>query len=193
MTITVDALRPKADPQTMIPLDIEWGTVVEDDAIDSFFNPVSAIGLDILDYIVTDVQVTTGSDILTTINGGFADVRVGDSFAAGSTIEAGTVIAVTDSNTIQISVSGTGSGLSPITFTPLNGGTAQAVTLFGIETSLIQTPGGAIKVSVIGHLYDGTLGSTPGDKTNATSTINLNEFNLNVDSIFTKARIPRIN
>ncbi|MDJ0591281.1 MAG: hypothetical protein QNJ72_15000 [Pleurocapsa sp. MO_226.B13] len=192
MAITLDVTRPKAIAQSAIALSLATGTITENDTLDSFFIPINATGLTIPDFSVADVATTNGSDILTTTGGGFEEVRVGDAIAAGTNIGAGTVIAKTDNNTIQVSVSATADGTEALTFSPAGGG-AVNITLVGIEISLVQNADGKITAVFTGHTYDGSLQGTEGTEANSTAKVNLNQFNLDLDSILNTARIPRTN
>lgn len=193
MAITLDATRPKAEITKAIALALELGTTQENDAVDSFFIPVNATGLTIPDFAVADITLTNGSDILTVTGDGFADVRVGDAIAAGTAIGAVTVIAKTDNNNIQVSAAATADGTETLTFTPSNGGTGKTITLAGIEITLVTNAQGKITVRVTGHQYNGSLGDTLGTNNNSTNQVNLNEMNVDLDSILETARIPREN
>lgn len=192
MAITLDATRPKAVSNSAIALNLAVAAVIENDTLNSFFIPIKATGLTIPDFTVADVASTNGSDILTTTGGGFSSVKVGDTFAASTNLAAGSVIAKTDSNTIQVSVQASGAGTRSITFTPVGGGSVD-ITLVGIEISLVKTNDGKITVVATGHTYDGSLQGTAGTNANSTNKVNLNQFNLDLDSILNTARIPRTN
>lgn len=192
MPITLDTTRPKAESNSAIALALALGTTIESDDNDSFFIPVNATGLTIPDFTVTDVATTNGSDILTTTGGGFASVEVGDTIAAGTNIGAGSVIAKTDDNTIQVSVSATADGTENITFTPLGGGSV-SITLVGIKINLVSSADGKITVVFTGYVYDGSLQGTEGTDTNATREVNLNRLDIDLDSVLATARIPRSN
>lgn len=193
MAITIDATRPKANQDQEIALSLEMGTPVENDTADSFFVSVNATGLEIPDFSITDISSVSGSDLLTTTDNGFVDVQIGDTIAAGTNTPAATVIAKTDDNNIQISANATADGTESLTFSPQGGGTGLAVSLAGLKISLIQTANKSLKAVVSAHLYDGSLGSTPGTDLNSASELNLNEFDIDIDSLFTTARIPRTN
>lgn len=192
MAITVDANRPKANVNSAIALNLAIGTVVENDTNDSFFIPVNAEGLNIPNFTVADVTTTNGSDILTTTGGGFSEVEVGDSIAAATGLVASTVLAKTNSNTIQVSNDATADGTVNLTFTPIGGG-AVDITLVGVKINLVSNANGKITVIVTGYVYDGSLKGTEGTDSNATSEVNLNRLDIDLDSILATARIPRTN
>lgn len=190
--ITLDALRPKAASNSAIALNLAAAAIIENDTLNSFFLPIKATGLNIPNFVVTGITTTASSDVLTTTGGGFANVKVGDTFAAAAGIATGSVIAKTDDNNIRVSVTASASGTISLTFTPIGGGNVD-ITLIGIEVTLIQAPDGKITVVLIGHTYDGSLQGTPGTGSNSSQKINLNQFNIDLDAILQTARIPRSN
>ena len=194
MAISVNATRPKAEANQAIVLPLELGAIQENDDADSVFLPLNVTGLTVPDFAIANVTITSGSDVLTVTNDSFVDVQVGDTIAAGTAIATiTTVIAKTDNNNIQVSAAATGSGTETLTFTPSNGGAGKTITVAGIELGLIQTAQGTITIQFTGHVYDGSLGDTLGTNSNATSKINLNQMAIDIDSIFSNARIPREN
>lgn len=192
MAITLDASRPKASAESAIALNLALGTVIENDTLNNFFVPINTTNITVPSFTVAPVNITNLTSNITTTGGGFSYVEVGDTYAAVAGLVAGSVVAKIDNNTIRVSASATASGARTITFTPSSGSPIN-ITIAGIEINLVKSTDGKLSIVAIGHVYDGSLKGTPGTADNSISKVNLNQFNINLDSIFNTARIPRTN
>lgn len=190
MPITVNATRPKATTQETIPLQLAVGSVVSQG--NSFFIPINATNLTIPDFTIAGVSATAGSDVLTSENG-FAEVGVGDAIAAGTNIGAAVVVEKIDNNKIKISVAATGTGTENLTFTP-GGENVIDLTLCGVEVAIAAgVDSGKLTMVVTGLSFDGNLKGVEGTPENASRKINLNRFDIDLDSVLATAKIPRTN
>lgn len=193
MPITLEATRPKAEITNDTPLTLDIGTVIQDDALNTFFIPIEATGLTIPDFSIVDATITSGSNSITVTGDSFAEVEIGDAIAeVVGVLPASTVVTKLDNNTITVSNNATASSTSTLTMTPVGGG-AVDITLVGIKISFINSIDSNTTIVATGYIYDGNLKGTEGTDQNATREINLNQFNINIDSILATARIPRSN
>lgn len=195
MSITLDGLtRPKAATAQSLSLDVTEGTTTEYDAVgdgrEGFFIPFN-INITASPFDVSNCTVTNGADSITTTNNGFTAVKIGDEVSGTGIPASTTVIAKTDDDTIQISGNATADGLENLTFTP-NGGSAIDATLFGLGLDLVKN-GSKITLKVTSYAYDGSLEGTLGTDSNQTSSVELGQANIDLDSFLTNARVPRVN
>lgn len=190
MPIDLDFNRLKSVITNPTTATITAGTIQEFPAVgataeESQFFPFNHGSITPSTFTVSGCNITSGSAIITTTTAnGFANVRVGDVVtvsSGGGTIAANTVLTIsTTSITISVNatVSSTSANSSVLQFAP----PAITPTTWGIRL-LYQKSGSVITIRPTLYLYDGSLGSTVGTPTNATTAINLTDSQGNVPSI----------
>lgn len=191
MAVTLDSLsRLKSVTTNALSLDILAGTPVETDAAEeSIFIPFNLSGVDQPTFQVSDVTTDGSTGNLSTINDGFANVKVGDG-VSGTGIAVGSVVTtVTDSNNIVVDLNTTAAGTVTATIDPNNGVNIDP-TLFGIKVRFTKSNAN-LTLTVTYHTYDGSLEDTVGTEGTATSTVTLGTAAVNLDAFLTGARVPR--
>lgn len=191
MPIDLDFNRLKSVITNPTTATITAGTIQEFPAVgataeEAQFFPFNHGSITPSTFTVSNCNISNGSAIITTTTAnGFANVRVGDVVtvsSGGGTIAANTVLTINSTTSITISVNATASSTSAnssvLQFAP----PAITPTTWGIRL-LYQKSGSVITIRPTLYLYDGSLGSTVGTPTNATTAINLTDSQGNVPSI----------
>lgn len=188
MPIDLDFNRLKSVITNATTATITAGTIQEFPAVgataeESQFFPFNHGSITPTTFTVAACSLTSSSAIITTATAnGFANVRLGDvvtvSGGTGTLPTNPTVTAINSSTSITISANATATGTAVLQFAP----PAISPTVWGIRL-LYQKSGSVITIRPTLYLYDGTLGSTVGTPTNATTAINLTDSQGNVPSI----------
>ena len=149
------------------------------------------------EFTVT-ADITTASDTITTTNGGFANIRVGDVLNSTSLDTDSVVVSKTvDNNTIVVDLDATGTATGEtVTVTP---GTI-AATYYYVKLEHEFT-GSKLKITPTLYLFDGTKvaeGGTLDNSDNATindyaSIQQYTATTIDLDTYYTNARLPRTN
>lgn len=188
MAITSDLVRDLSTQTETITVTWVYDTVTENDANDTFTQPV-CITITPPTFNVASANVTTGSD---TITGSFDndDVRVGDTIT-GTSIDTGTTVVSKTNTEIVITPVAIGTATETITVDP---GTFNA-TVFIIEQAIGSSGKNASLGSTI-YRFDGTLASagkieTPANAVNATTAVAGQIVQVDIDDFYINARIPR--
>lgn len=187
MPIDLDFNRLKSVITNPTTATITAGTIQEFPAVgataeEAQFFPFNHGSITPSTFTVAACSLTSSSAIITTTTAnGFANVRVGDAVTVSGgtgTLPATTVTAINSSTSITISANATTSGTAVLQFAP----PAISPAVWGIRL-LYQKSGSVITIRPTLYLYDGSLGSTVGTPTNATTAINLTDSQGNVPSI----------
>lgn len=193
MAITLDGLaRPKTSPNSTLSLTLKQGTTTEFDAVgdgkEGFFTPYHIDSLAPTAFTVGACSRTTGSPQITTTNNGFANVKVGDPISGAGIPANATVTVKTDANTITISAAATSTTVGVLNFDPIELDPA----LFGIGVDIVKS-GTSVVIKLFAYKYDGTLGVAGANESNASDTIELGSFTMDIDTFLSNYRVPRSN
>ena len=193
MALTFGMERPKAEVLNTLNVTLAVGTPVETDTSGqkSVFFPINITGQNPPSFDVADCTITNTSTTVTTSNS-FSKVRVGDT-VTGTGIPASTTVASIESETsLTLDQAATASGTETLTFDPE---AIPAATLYGLNVKY------EVKNSNLGLLfslmtYDGSLGSTLGDDSNATHVDALKTshepISINLDTFLSTLRVDRV-
>jgi len=167
------------------PVALAAGTPTE--GVNKFFIPLTTT-VDPGSFDVESCTTTTGSNTVTAAAGSFDGVKVGNAVSGTGIPVACTVAAVSeDGSTLTLSDAATADGTVTLTFDP----DPLTATVYGVELAITQT-GYNVYIQAVGHVYDGSLGDTPGTPSNSTSSATLGGRQaIDMDGFYTKIQIPR--
>jgi hypothetical protein len=191
MAINLDGLtRAKLDPTVSLSATVAVGTIVETDTVgeESFFIPINMGIIDPSAFAVAAVTTTSGQNIVTTINNGFANVSVADVIIADGIPVNSTVTAKTNDNSIVISSNATATATLSVSFDP----PSITPTLLAIKIG-VEKSGSAITLKPTIHNYNGSLRGSIATALNSTKTIELTSAVIDLDSFLSNCRIARTN